>query len=330
MRTRIWVPEAPLLNFRRYKELNFLESMVRIEGWFRIDLIHKRTGLIARHLEFRNMIVDQGMDDLNNAASSTLMNYCAVGTGTTAPVAADSALGTELVRTNSNGGFADTTGIAAANEYLYFSRTRVFTTAQANGNLSEVGMFTSSSAGRIFCRQLLKDDLGNPTTITKTSDYELRVVYEFRVYPNLNDVVYSATVNGSPMDVTSRPAAINSSSYWFASSSIPGKPAAATVALAACYSGVVALGAVTGNPTGTSNPIANTSDLVNATYVPGNFYRDTTVTWAASVANAATIKAFLPGNQCFAHQHLLTTAIAKTNTQKLVLLVRGSWSRTAP
>src|SRR5690606_32618213 len=83
-------------------------------------------------------------------------------------------------------------------------RTRVFTTSQANDNLTEVGVFQSSSSGTMFARQLLLDESGEPTTIVKTSEYELRIIYEFRIYVSSEQLVYDCLVNGDPVGVTSQ------------------------------------------------------------------------------------------------------------------------------
>lgn len=326
MRQRIWIPEAPLLNFRRYREIEHLHSNVRVEGWFELELVHARSQIVTRRVRFRNLIVNAGMDALGTSRALDLMSYCAVGTGNTAPAVTDIALEVELARTNSDGGFPDTKGTAAGNEYAWFKRTRSFTTAQANGNLTEVGMFRLSAGAPMFCRQLLKDELGNPTTITKTSEFELRVIYEYRVYPNLADVIYSAVVNGAPMDVTARPALIGF--HWDAATDFPGGATLNNVFDATTYAGAAAaLGAVTARPNGTESAVAAFGDLVLAAYVNGSFSRDATITWVSSKSNYPDVKAFMPGGRCHPHQHLLAAPIAKTNTQKLVLNVRQSWAR---
>src|SRR5690606_34956817 len=93
-------------------------------------------------------------------------------------------------------------------------RTRVFTEDQANGNLAELGFFSSSEGGTMWNRQLFRDELGNPTAITKTNEDQLRVRYEYRIYPPWDDVVQEIEVNGVPTEVVNRPQLVGNSGTW--------------------------------------------------------------------------------------------------------------------
>src|SRR5690606_975085 len=119
---------------------------VVVEGYFTVELIHARTGLVKRRLHFRNLITDAGLDALAGGARITdLINYLAVGTGSSEPSYTDTTLNAEVARTNSNGGFGDSdarVGDGDLVEYWRRIRTRVFTEAQANANLTELGFFS--------------------------------------------------------------------------------------------------------------------------------------------------------------------------------------------
>src|SRR5690606_31335306 len=145
-RRRLWVPEAPLLNLRRYIEVGAVRHAVVVEGYFTVELIHARTGLVQRRLHFRHLITHAGPDPLAGGARITdLVNYLAVGTGSSEPSYTDTTLNAEIARTNSNGGFGDSDAVVGSGdlvEYWRRIRTRVFTQAQANGNLAELGFFS--------------------------------------------------------------------------------------------------------------------------------------------------------------------------------------------
>src|SRR5690606_35683965 len=217
-RRRIWVPEAPMLNLRRYIEVGAVRHAVAVEGHCTVELIHARTGLIKRRLHFRNLITDAGLDALAGGAGiGGLINYLAVGTGSSWPSYADTSLDAEIERTTSNGGFGDSDAMVGSGdlvEYWRRIRTRVFTEDQANGNLAELGFFSSSSGGTMWNRQLFRDELGNPTTITKTNEDQLRVTYEYRIYPPWDDVVQEIEVNGVPIEVVNRAQAVTNSQRW--------------------------------------------------------------------------------------------------------------------
>lgn len=322
-----------MINLKRYSEIEALQCGLKVEGHFALELVHARSGLIAQRLEFKNIVVDAGLNALVSDGITTMMTYAAVGTGAVAPATTDSALGSELARTNSSGGFADTSGFVSAGHYQFLRRTRTFTVSQANGNLTEVGMFRNATGAPMLCRQLLKDASGNPTTITKTSEYELRVVYEFRVYPPLVDDVYNATVNGLVQSITSRASADGSVSEndWYMTGGLGfavknGHPSNNI----GVYTG--AIGTTGTKPTGT---YASLSEWADDAYAAGSFQRSGSITWLADRANFTILSITTPGNGAnysaqWTFQHQLTTGITKSNTQKLVVKFNRTWGRYTP
>jgi hypothetical protein len=325
-RPQLWMPSAPMLNFKKYSVLSGIRAGPSIEGWWTLELIHKESGLIAERRHFRNLITDAGMDAMASVSIPTSLTNFAVGTGSTAPAVEDSTLETELARTNSNGGFSDVNGIFTGNAYHFFRRTRVFTTSQANGNLTEVGALDAAAAGTLFSRQLIQDAEGAPTTLVKTSDFELRVVYEVRVYPDLDDRVYSATIDGSPQNVTTRPIDIDSINWRGGGSftGILGRCGFSVSLGGTAYSG--AIGPATGVPTGS---LGFSTVRTPAAYSPGAFEQDVEVEWGAAVGNGEVLSfQFAQGD--FAYQHQLTGAVTKDNTQRMTIELTKTWARHTP
>jgi hypothetical protein len=287
-----------------------------LAGFFELELVHIRTGLVAKHLRFKNIITDVGLNTIGTVQLGPILAYCAVGTGSTPAAATDVGLQTEVGRTNANGGFVDTWGTDAGNVFSWGKRARVFTAAQANGNLTEVGMFRNSTGTPMWCRQLIRDASGNPTTITKTSDYELRVIYELRLYPETADVVTSTVINGTAQNVTSRRALWGSVTYWN-----PFSYDLLAWQTDFVFTSTSTLGPITSNPSGGSSVAPELS-----TYVSGSNQRVATGTWGASVSNylvkSLWARGFTPTTQ-----YELTNAVDKTNTQKLVAVFTSSWGR---
>ena len=336
MRRKIWIPEAPMLNMRHYKEICGVSNMVGVAGYFTVDLIHAASGLVARHLEFKNLIPDAGLEAAGTTKiPGTLNQYCAVGTGSTAPAVDQTQLVAELARTNSTGSVLDVNSQdIAALGYCFVRVSRNFTTAQANGNLTEIGFFNAATDGTMLCRQLFLDEEGVPTTITKTSEFQLRITYEFRVYPSIADLVYSATINGSAMNITRRPGA----GWDLRNATSSGQPVSGGFGASTAsweggtaYSGT--LGAVGSKPGGS---LGNRTSTTEAAYVPLSFQREATHEWDSTAGNgliktiilAGRAEGLASGN--WTYQHQLTTALNKSNTQKLVVQYTRSWSRYTP
>lgn len=330
---RIWIPEAPYIHRRRLIEGELIAPTARIQGIMHVELVHARTGLIARQLTFPNLIVDAGLDAIGTTMIATLTNYCAVGTGNSAPAVNQTALDVEVVRTNATGGFAEERGIDGALAYTWWKRTRVFTTAQANATLAEIGFFQSSSAGTMFARQLIKDELGNPTTITKTSEYELRVTYEVRWYiPAQTE--YSALVNGVSETIRTRAAsATNGTSQSGHGWRPDGDGTFNTAGFEISTLCTGSLGAVTSVPSGA---LANSSSMITDAYVPGSYERTSLARWDAAVANDTVVKSIVTprqlvsvsraGYMVFQHE-LLAGGISKNNAQRFDFYVQHSWAR---
>ena len=322
-----------MLNLRRYIEVGTVRNAVAVEGYFTVELIHARTGLVKRRLHFRNLITDAGLDALAGGARiSDLINYLAVGTGSSEPSYTDTTLNAEVARTNSNGGFGDSDAMVGSGdlvEYWRRIRTRVFTEAQANANLAELGFFSSSSGGTLWNRQLFRDELGNPTTITKTNEDQLRVTYEYRVYPPWDDVVQEIEVNGVPVEVVNRPQGVAQNSEWGSggsSSPLNGLGSVGTSTLRAFETDT--LPGRSGYPSGSW---ASASSHTVQSYTPGTWYRERESRWEPSVANFATgvglFLSYASGTSSISFASKVTPKIMKQNTQRLIVMERWTYAR---
>lgn len=318
---RIWIPEAPfVLRGGRTAEIETPPLPIGLEGFFEIELIPVRPGIRGGIWRFKNLITDAGVNAMAGNTPMSLTNYCGVGSGTTAPAVGNTALVSQIgVRTASNGGFADDENVYTGNEYLFLKRTRVFSTSEANGNLSEVGMFQLASGGTMFCRQLIRDVSNNPTTITKTSDYELRVTYEIRYYPTIIASTYSATILGSSQTITYRAAWAHATTFWGLNQS-PLNMGLGTSDYQLSNSNTLPAY----NASGLNGTTYNSTLVTAATYVAGTFQRDYTIEWGAAVANSDNIYVFKGGLYGCPYYHQFATPITKTNTQKFVLAFRNT------
>lgn len=325
----------------RTPEIVLESPMLRMAGFVTVDLIHARTGLIKRHLEFRNLVVDAGLNALG-AGSLTLGNfltagYCAVGTGSTAPANGDTGLAAETgVRTNSNGTIADVTGSGTSYTYWYLRITRLFTETQSNGNLTEFGLFSASTAGTMLARQLFKDGSGNPTTVVKTSADQLRITYEFRIYPPTVDATGTVVISGTSVNYTSRAANLTLASAWGSGGStgyLQKFGATNSVGCTAMNSTAIGTTSASGPSGSTQSAPSDTTTITG--YVAGSFYREITWVWNATSANftggsgGVSGFTFMPfGNSnSITQQAQFNVPLVKDNTKKLTLVWRFPFGR---
>src|SRR5574337_1573872 len=183
----------------------------RLAGKFSL-VAHKLDGSSRVLAEwFDNLIVDNG---LNRIGTGSYMDQCYVGTGSTAPTNADTALEMQVASTSSI--HATTSGTSTSPPYYGYSRrTFRFGVGAAAGNLTEVGVGWYSGTNMLFSRALIKDIDGNPTTVTVLSDEVLDVAYEFRNYaPPADSAPYVVTISGVDYTFVTRAASVTGNPHW--------------------------------------------------------------------------------------------------------------------
>jgi hypothetical protein len=319
MRKRIWIPEIVVPE----RKIILPTQTMLFEGWFDIKLIHARTGRVKKHLRFRNLITNAALDALAANSPDTLTQFMGVGTGGTAPANTDTTLQTPIgTRINrSDLGFASGPSFA----YWNWKLRGTFLEANANGTLTEIGLFSAAAGGTMWTRQLFKDGTGTPTAITKTASDQLQVTYEVRLYSPTVDATGIVVISGVNYNYTSRAADITNVTRW-------GNPI--RFALFANISNAFAhetdvLGSTSGIPGGTAT--AHSSGSV-AAYTAGTFYRDHTWVWDPGVANYATgigsLQYGAPGASVVnPFQVSFSPKIPKDATKRLTLVGRLAWGR---
>lgn len=302
------------------------------KGHFKVELI-SRAGIIKKVLEFDNLITNAGLDAMATLGLSpggaALLTYAAVGTGSTTPANTDTTLVAEITpsssnRTSANGGTADSLSyVSGTPDYYSFVRTYLFDFSQGNGNLTEIGLFTASSSGTMWTRQLLKDSGGTPTTITKTSSDQLKITYTLQLYPLQSDVTGSVTISTVSYSYTIRAANVGPTTryidvFYYGSQGYAMK----------AHSDAIA--ARTSEPSaGSISPSSHST----ATYTSGNYYLEDTSVWSSAVANfggsgITSFRLWSPGGTgSFIMQMGVSPGFAKDNTKQLTLVTRKSWGR---
>lgn len=127
------------------------ESLIKISGHWHMKLFGP-DGVLKQEVSGENVITTNGKEMLAaylaSAAASATVNpfkYVAIGTGSTAESASDTALATELTRT---------TGTASYVSGAIYQVTATFAAGTGTGAITEYGLFNTSTGGTMFNRDV--------------------------------------------------------------------------------------------------------------------------------------------------------------------------------
>jgi len=143
-----------------------IQDSIKMTGELRITVTNPE-GTITQETVVPNLVVTSGKDFIAERmkdATTTAMSHMAIGTGTTAAAAGDTALGTEAGRV------ALTSTTVTANAVAYVA---TFGAGTGTGAITEAGLFNASSGGDMLCRTVFSvinkgaaDTLGITWTVT--------------------------------------------------------------------------------------------------------------------------------------------------------------------
>ena len=291
-----------------------------LAGKFRMVAVNAETGeerVVADW--FDNLILDSG---LNRIGTGAVAGYCHVGSGSTAPVASNTAMQSFVASTNTVN--SSETGVANSSPYYgYFRLTYRFGQGAAAGNLSEVGIGWGASESTLFSRALIKDSGGNPTTITVLSNEFLDVTYELRNYAPASDSTFTATIGGVTHNCTLRAAYVTDVDSW--GNNLSNYPMAIKGYGLSVFVRNGALGDITSSPDG-STGVANT--WATDSYSSGSYTMTGYSDWGLNDGNlSGGITALVFRTWAGSYQCSFSPAIAKDNTKTLRLNVSVTWAR---
>lgn len=289
---------------------------------------------------FPNLITDIGLDQ-PGGVSPSLQAAISVGTDNTPPTNSDTTLGTRVATSTSDQGSGYTASVGTPGDpdwYTAYTFIRRFGAGAAAGNLAEIGVTASSTPWNCFSRALILDGGGSPTTLTVLSDEYLDATYRLRWYAGniLSDVEDTLTITGSgDHDIVLRRSDVDGGGNMWRPSFTWNAGQGGLASACQVYNG--SIGDITARPSGTGD---GASSATNATYTPGNFYRDYSVVWGLDDGNVAggisavfitagggRVAPGSGGSAAAAYQFSLDPVISKNDTQILTLNFRQSWAR---
>ena len=301
-----------------------------IRGWYKLEAVNSTDGRRRFLAEFPNLITTLGAN--NYASVATVFGCCLVGSGSAAPTVGDTGLQTFVAGTNSNGPAGITTSQSGTAGPTYWGSLVVqyaFATGAAAGNLSEVGVGSTTTNGNLFSRALILDGGGAPTTITVLSTEALYVTYTLQQYAPTADVTGNVTIAGTVYAYTLRAANAGSATWAPGGAGFNHNSGALSIGTTQQNATNGAIGALTASPTGTS---AAADGVVNNSYSSGSFQLTHTASWSITVGNLSggiSALLFQPGTHG-EYQIGFSPAIPKDASHVLTLNVGHSWAINTP
>lgn len=275
---------------------------------------------------FENLVLDAG---LNRIGTGDWFSSCHVGTSSVAPVVTNVALGNQIAVTSNTFG-SDTGGTAASSPFYTFRRrTFRFNAGTFSGqNLAEVAIGWGGT--NIFNRALIRDNLGDPTTITVLSTEVLDILTEVRIYQPDTDVTgtialrqpnntlisnhtYIARRSGQISNPSSNIGlSISQESYWY------------------LYSGTA--GTIQQLPSGSiiTQVLADGNTITPLAYSNNSYEQTFNCNISLNSANSGTNRTLLLTTTLGRWQIEYTPVLPKNDTQVLTIPLKVSWGRYVP
>lgn len=121
-------------------------ELLKATGTLKVTLIDE-SGAIKEEHELKNLVVSTGLNYIVSRmkdATANVMSHMALGAGTTAAAAGDTALGSAL------GSRVALTSTTVSNNTITYVAT--FPAGTATGAVTEAGVFNALTAGTMLCR----------------------------------------------------------------------------------------------------------------------------------------------------------------------------------
>lgn len=319
----------------------------------RYQLTVRRHGEIVQQTPwFDNLILNQGLDILglggnNGSPERRPLQYCQVGTGTSTPNVSQLQLDSLLAGVGYTSSSFSSVSSGAPNYIRTHTIFYSFAQGAVVGNVSEVGVGLTPTAGNLFSRARVVDGGGNPTTIAITAIDQLTVTYALSIVPDVTQTNASVVISGVTYPYT---ATICDANNWgtLGSGSGPGNfyvtpeyPFMGVVRVDNATNGAVYPAGSTLSPTiltdfspsGVERGFNCVAAQQNYTYVSGSFTATFNIYIKASEGNASGgfQTMFIYVNMGSASNSKMVfyftgAAIPKTNTTALNLVMTVSWS----
>ena len=292
----------------------------------------------------KNLILNQGLDFFGGGNGIDMMAYCVIGSGNSQPSYTQNKLDTAVLgvsgteySTKDDYNASTDGGLYKTNKVKKYSFSEL-----SNVNISELGLastYNNTTTYFLCTRALIKDNQGNPTTITVLSGEILEIYYKLWIVYDVTDKTGTLSlldgVGGSTAyNYIARLAGVGGTNIGGSAKYGNGTVGLALSAGAgnnshAVYNGEI--GAITGSPSGTSSELISSSSVSTAAYILGSYKLQLTWSLSISEANFAIRSALFYTKMAFWQIRFGSVAndspIVKTDTQTLTIPIEISWGR---
>lgn len=169
---------------------------LKSRGFYKLEVL--REGTVTRRMSTDNVVTYVGAYKSFFGTAMFGDLYIAVGTGTTEIVRGNTTLNSHLKRGSGAGADRLEVDNSDGTSTITCKRVLSFPLGAVVGTISEVGLYDRSSGGDLIAGQLIKDEFGDPTTLTLLADEQLKVTYtiEYTV-PNASQSVAPMISSGT-------------------------------------------------------------------------------------------------------------------------------------
>lgn len=309
---------------------NFNASL-GIEGRYR--LLIGVPGEVPRvDMEFKNIILDVGLNAIGTNLSGGYLRSASLGTGTAAAAGTDTGLQIPGVTSTIKGDSEPSSRgfVSGPPPYSWSRWALIFAQGVATGTWSEVGV---GNATTMWSRAIIVDGGGTPTPITVLAIEQLTVEYELRLYPSIVDVTGTVNDGATNHNFTLRPWLLTTgNTYWYADYLVNGALMGGGYLGGSykfnAYTGTI--GAYTGAPSGAAS-VGDSGQCSVASYSSTTYKKTQTATAAIGAANVvggikSVVFASLANNG-FGYQAEFDPVISKDNTKTLAFTFSIVWAR---
>ena len=157
-------------------------------GFFTLTIRSRSDHSIIRQLFFKNTTLDEGLNEFGlNKSFEDSTARCWLGLNTIPPTQTDTLNTMNVAGNYINSGNDREVSWQNNNEYIRFRNYYHFTPTQNIGGVSLAEIGVGFTTNKLLARTLIKDEVGNPASITWLATEYLDVMYDLHVYPSLID-----------------------------------------------------------------------------------------------------------------------------------------------
>jgi hypothetical protein len=294
-----------------------------------------------------NLVTNQGLNNRGNEGIN-LLQYCHVGGGNTTPQITDTSLASEIAtawRTGYTPSGRGTPPYYGTTELRYLFNPNF---GGGNVNINEIGVSPNGSPTGLESRALTVDGDGVPTTVSVLADEYLEAYYRLRNYPaHLNsdgsptDDQGTVNIAGTNYTYTIRPIMVTYGGSYSVGTGVGWGTFAIysqrvsvgynynIYAVADVFEDDMALGPVTGVPTGTKPSSTSASNYGESAYTSGSYNRELWYQWGISNGNPSStgIGGLVIKSRLGAYQLLFASPVPKVYGQVFTFYHNFSWTR---